>query len=214
MDEADFRLVAAVPESGRDPILFAAEQLALCLQAARGERCPIRVRFIGRDDDHIPPGAALIATLVDDVTSNVQIEDVERQWRGRLTRFRHAGHGRLLLCTLFRSARARETDSDTLERIRRLNQLILELSRTEKTEVVDIDRLLALCGARTLDTDFRCSADLAARLAGHAVTAAILNGEFARELDPAVQQRAAALHGGIRDIGRIYDRYAKERLAS
>lgn len=214
MNEADFRLVAAVPESGRRPILFAAEQLALCLQAAQGKRCPIRVRFIGRDDDHIPAGAALIATLVDDVATSAPIEDVEREWRARVARFRCAGHDRVLLCTVFRSVRDRVGGSDKLERIRRLNQLLLELSRTENAEVVDVDRLLSLCGARTLDTDFSCSTELAARLAGHAVTAAILNGEFAEKLGPAVQQRAAGLHGGIRDIGRIFAHYAKERLAS
>lgn len=209
-DAAPFRIVAAVAESGRAAIVSAAEQLSSCMSQALGARWPVQVQFVGRDDD-ATSGAVFIASPIEDVTGDEAIGQVEDQWRGRIARYREAGHDRILLCTLFRHVAPGPARTETVERIRRLNQLVIVLSRDTGAEIADVDRLLALCGARIAGSDYRCASRASARLAGQAITAAILDGEVSRDLDGAAQQRAIVAHGGVRDIGRLVARHIEER---
>lgn len=208
MSEASpLRMVALVAEQQRPAITAAAEQLSSCIGQAVGQVCQIAVAFAARDETLPPSGFVLVASLVDDVHSGLGMDEVERQWRGRLSRLQNEGYERVMLCTLFRHVGRGDGRSETLERIRRLNQLIVALSHEVGSEIADIDRFLALCGARTLDADYRCSSPRAVQLAGHAITAAILDGEIAGHLSPEAQQRAIALHGGVQNMPQLFARY-------
>lgn len=212
MNEAPaFAIVAAFAEAGRAMIISAAEQLSACMSGVAGSRWPVRLRFIGRDDGAIPSGAVFLSSLIDDVSSGDGLEQVEAKWRVRIARYRQAGHDRILLCSLFRHVAPGNGQADTVERIRRLNQLLILLSRDTGVEIADVDRLLALCGARLMGSDYRCTSQASARLAGQAITAAILDGELEGDLDGTIQQSAIAAHGGVRDIGRLLARHVEER---
>jgi hypothetical protein len=94
-----------------------------------------------------------------------------------------------------------------VERFRRLNLMAIELSRELDFEIVDVDRLLALCGARTIGAEYRGASHAAARLSGHAVAAAILDGDMDAWIDAVQQHRAGTAHGGVRDIRRLIERH-------
>lgn len=177
-------------------IMAAARQLRDCVATAIGNDWPVRVRFESLDVTAIPAGTVLILSLADDMADSAAV-----RWRIRIARCAAAGHRRILLCNLFRHVVGGGQRTDVIERIRRLDRMAIDLSREAGAEIVDIDRLFALCGARALG-----SAAQAAQLAGHAIAAAILEGGLDEHLDPAVQDRATHLHGGVRDIRAIAER--------
>ena len=207
---APFSIVAAFTKHEMGTIRAAAEQLAQCMSGAAGESLRVRVHSIERDAAAIPAGNLFLASLAQDVQSDESLESVEKAWRTRLARVGDAGIDRVVLCTLFRCVAQGPHREKTLERIRRLNQLVVTLSRDLDCEVADVDRLLALCGGRLIGADYRCLGQRAGRLAGQAITAAILDGEMYGYLEPEAQQRAIALHGGVRNMREIMTRHAVE----
>lgn len=206
-----FYIVVALARRGKGTITAAAGQLTRCMSGAAGDSrdVHVHVRAIGRDAATIPVGSVFLASLSDDVESGESLDQVERDWRTRLARVQDAGHDRILLCTLFRCVTGLPGGEKLLERIRRLNQLVVAFSRDLGCEVADVDRLLALCGGRQIGADYRCLSQTAERLAGHAITAAILDGEMSGYLEPNAQQRAIALHGGVLDLRQIMTRHAR-----
>ncbi len=206
------RMVAIVTEAERTAMVAAAEQLSLAVGGAMGTSWPVQLRLALPDEADIPEGAILVSSLLADMADNEPVETVVERWRERIARCRAAGHDRILLCNLFRHVEGRTPA--TIERIRRLNLMAIELSRELGFEIVDIDRLLALCGARTIGADYRGTSHAATRLIGHAVAAAILDGDMDAWIDPAVQHRAGAAHGGVRDIFRLLERHVHVRSAA
>lgn len=213
-EKSPFIVVAMAAESDTPAIKAAAEQLSLCMSRAAGEAVPVKVQFVARDNPTIPAGNVFVAMLTEDVLSGRPIDQVAHDWRARLERVRDGGPDRALLCTLFRRVSGEPRVENTLERIRRLNKLVIDLSRELDSEVVDVDRFLALCGGRTIGADYRCSSQSAARLAAQAITAAILDGDLVCYLPPDTQQRAIALHGGVRDVERILVRHIGREMAA
>lgn len=199
------RIVALTGPPSRAAMVAAAEQLSECVTAAVGHSWPVRLRIEERDGA-VPPGAILVASLLDDMISGEELSAIAARWRERIARCRTAGHERILIANLFRHVAG---DPDAAERIRRLNLLAIELSRELDVEIVDVDRLLSLLGGRTIGSDYRSDSEAAARLTGHAITAAILAGDWSDHLDPDIQQQAAKLHGGLRDVRRLLDRYVR-----
>jgi len=192
------RIVACVGQAERAVPIEGARQLAACVGSAIGAEWPVRMRFIASGETP-PPAIALVTTLIADVASDAPLATVDTRWRESVARWFAAGQQRILLCTLFRSVADPAVRAARIERIRRLNLLAIGLSRDTGVEIVDVDRLFALCGARAIGTDYRCTGPAADGLAGHAIAAAILAGDLGAALDPAVQERAAHALGSVGD---------------
>ena len=163
-------LVAIVPDAERDGIIAAARRLSHCLGDDQAGQ-PVQVRFA--TPDALPPGpsAALILSLRCDPTPHL------------IAAAQAAGHATLLIPTLFRRA-------DEIERIRRLNLHAITLSRALGVQVVDLDRIFALVGARSLIPA------LAEELAAHAIVGAILAAGLDAFASPERQERARLRNGG------------------
>lgn len=204
------RIVAAVGGEGqRAAMLAAGEQFSYCIGTALGADWPVRLRLIGLDDAEIPPGVALIAAPLEDLTSPAPIAATEARWVARIARYRAAGHDRILLCNLFRRAGADAGAVGGIERVRRLNRLAIELSRRLGVEIVDVDRLLGLCGARTIASAEGGGEAATSQLVGHAIAEAMLQGELGGCLEPAVQARASAIHGDSRNVSKLIARFLR-----
>jgi hypothetical protein len=203
------RIIAAIGgESQRDAMVAAAGRLSHSVGLALGADWPVQLQLIGLDDPEIPPGLVIVASPMDDPASNDPLALIEARWIARIGRYRSAGHDRILLCNMFRHIDPQVRPAGGIERIRRLNLLAIRLSREWGVEVVDVDRLLALCGARTVGADYRGGGAAAARLTGHAIANAILQGDMAASLPATAQARASATQGDLRDIPWLIERYA------
>lgn len=200
------RIVAAIQGiEQRDAVLAAGEQLSACMGEALGGDWPIRLRLIQPDETEIPPGMVLVAWVAER-DGQESAAEIEARWRVRIARFRASGHDRILLCNLPRHPGAPAAASEGIERLRRLKRLVIGLSRDLGVEVVDADRLLALCGLRRVAADPRGPAIALAQLAGHAIVDAILQGEMGEGVDAAAQARANRSHGGVRYIPGVVAR--------
>ena len=189
------RLLAAVGDGERPVITAAAEQIVGSVSAVIGTAWPIRLRFIEADAP-AEDGVALVATWIGEAMTATAPDIVETRWRRRIAAWRVSGVPRVLLCTLFRHVDRMDGGPATVEHIRRLNRIAIALSRAAGVEIVDIDRVFAQVGARTLDSDYRMRGPGAAALAGHAIADALLRGDLGDRLDPTVQQSALEMLGG------------------
>ena len=200
------RIVAAiVGDDQRDAMVAGGEQLSDCVGAALGREWPVRLRLIGPDDVDIPSGIVLVASI-DDGAGLEPIAQSAARWVARIERYRSLGHDRVLICNRFRHIGPDARQSE-VERIRRLNRLAIELSRHLSVEVIDADRLLALCGARTLAADVRGAGAATSALVGHAIADAILQGDMAECINADTQAHALAAHGGVCDIPGLIARH-------
>ncbi|MBU1378548.1 MAG: hypothetical protein KKE02_15295 [Alphaproteobacteria bacterium] len=198
-------MIAVEDDAQRDAALAAAAQLSASVGDAIGGEWPIRLRLIGPDDAEIPQGIVLVATIADR-DGHTSIDDLAQRWSVRVERYRAAGHHRVLLCGPVRQAGQASAAPEDLERLRRLKHLVIAFSRQLGTEVVDGDRLLALCGLRRIAADARGGATATAQLVGHAIVDAILDGDLGDCIEAGVQARARDIHGGVRDIPRLMAR--------
>ena len=163
-------LTAIVPDGERDTIVAAARRLSHCLGDDREGR-PVRVRFATAGA--LPPGpsAALILSLRSGPTPDL------------IGAACAAGHATVLIPTLFRR-------TGDIEPIRRLNLGAIELSRTLGAQIVDLDRIFALVGARLL------SPALTEDLTAHAIVGAILAAGLDAFAPPERQEQARLRNGG------------------
>jgi hypothetical protein len=205
MTTAQLTLAATVSDGERPLAIAAARQLSAAVSSALGSEWPVSFIQTGPDDD-VASGSIRIASLVDDVLRDEAIETMTRRWAERIERWSQAGTSRILLSTLFRSVARGHGDDRVIERLRRLNMMALSLSRTTGIEIVDIDRLFAWCGARRLQTDYRCLGPSAAELGGHAIVAAIFAGGLDDVLPAHIQEKAATEHGGLLHLTTIFER--------
>jgi len=187
------RLLAFVTAGERPVIEVAAQRLVGCVSKATGATWPVRLRLL-TPDEAPPPGMAIIASMIGDVAASEP--DSEQAWRSRIARWRSTGDIRILLCTIFRHVDDVAVRPLMVERIRRLNLLAITLSRSEGIEIVDLDRLFALHGARMLGTDYRCIGPDAATIAGVTIAGAVLGGDLDDHLDAALREQAYRIHGG------------------
>lgn len=193
------RLLAVVSPGEQAVLRATAERLVACISAANGTTWPIRLRFLA-PEDVAPSCMALVTSMVADVDRADPIDATATRWRQRVAHWQAAGVSRILMCTPFRHVADRADRPATIERIRRLVLLAIDLSRTTGIEIVDIDQLFTQHGARTLATDYRCTGEAAARLAGHAIAGALLDGDLTTAIDAGLQEKARRIHGGGRNI--------------
>ncbi len=205
MTSETLTVYTVVGEDERPVIIAALQQLSTAVNAALGHDWPITL-VLSDVEGHIGAGSILIASLIEDVQRSEAIEVTMQRWLERIERWSQQGQPRILLPTLFRKLSPVSGDRTTIERLRRLNMMALHLSRRTGIEIVDVDRLFALCGARTLGTDYRCQGAHAAALGGHAIAAAIFAGGLDDFLEARVQEAAAMHHGGAQDIATILQR--------
>ena len=198
-------LYAAMGEQARPLVSAAARQLSAAVGTVLGRPWPVAVDP-SEPAGTAPAGAILIASLIEDVMRKEPIETTTRRWQERIERWSHRGISRILLCTLFRNVSGPVKGEVDIERLRRLDMMALYLSRNEGIEIVDVDRLFAWCGARTLGTDYRCLGPRAAELGGHAMVATIFAGSLDDFLPADVQDAAARQHGGSQDLAAIMQR--------
>jgi hypothetical protein len=204
------RIVAAIEEGEqRDAILAAAGQLSSCMGDALDGDWPLRLRLVGPDDVEVPLGIVLVAWVADR-ESREPLAETEARWRARIARYQALGHHRILLCTLARQAGAPGAAMEGVERLRRLRRLVIGLSRDLGVEIVDADRLLALCGLRRIAADPRGAAAATAQLVGHAIVDAILQGDMGDGVEAMVQAQASKIHGGVRYIPGVVARRLQE----
>ncbi|WP_068078216.1 hypothetical protein [Novosphingobium lentum] len=198
-------LCVAVGDDERPLVVAAARQLAAAVSAALGRTWPVSIERVDPERGNAA-GQIWIASLMDDVSRKEDIDATARRWLARIERWSYPGKPRILLSTLFRHVPPSPGGRITIERLRRLNWMGMYLSRSAGIEIVDIDRLFALCGARALGTDYRCLGPHAAELGGHAIAAAILAGNMDKMIPAPIQEAAARRHGGILDVAAVVQR--------
>ncbi|MBC2665159.1 hypothetical protein H7F51_06485 [Novosphingobium flavum] len=103
----------------------------------------------------------------------------------------------VFVMTVFRGLadRASESGQAMLLRVRRLNLLATELSRAYGAIVVDVDRVIADIGGRSLQTDHRLGGDLAAEVVGHELAMTLAANGLDACVSFEAQERARARLG-------------------
>jgi hypothetical protein len=198
---------AFVDEAERGAVVAAAEQLCECLGAATGQTWSVRLAFrpAGGALTATEPGGLVVASLLPDVArASEPMAAVEARWRAQLSSLPQAA-APPFICTVFRRV-SDDPTGQVLERIRRLNLLAAELSHDTGALVIDIDRVFAHIGARTLKTDYRMAGALAAEAAAHTIVGALLAAGLDDIVSPEVQDKAKAHHGGLMQIGAVVQR--------
>lgn len=215
-------LIEAMVDGAELPALVAAaEQLSERLDAGGGKGWPIDLRAGERDPAAYVPAPSLVVTslLRDAARTGEPLADTERRWRGRLHGLVAGGAAhRVFLCTVFRYVADRAAPGvaprapDVTERIRRLNGMAVELSHDTGVNVVDIDAVFGLVGARALRSDYRMAGPVAAEVAGYAVASSLLlAGGLDDFVPPEVEGRARAGHGGLSGLAEAVNRRLARR---
>jgi hypothetical protein len=107
----------------------------------------------------------------------------------------------IFVCTILRHvARTEEPVSDSALRlhIRRLNLLATEISRESRAYVIDIDRVLADIGARSLQTDHRLVGPSAVEFAAHYMAVTLIGNAFDDVVSYEIQDSAKAVLAACR----------------
>ncbi len=212
-DRTPVAIVALVAADERETILGAARRLSHCLDDAQGgSGWPVRLHFAGPDVLSPGPSAALIASLrADDDLFAAPVEVLAARWAARVAEARAAGHATILMPTLFRHVADAATRPERIERLRRLDLLLVGMSRAQDVQLVDLDRAFALVGARTLGGDYRGQGPLAPAIAAHAIVAALLAAGLDATVPAARQEQAARRNGGREAIAAIVARHLGEQ---
>lgn len=208
------RLLAIVAPCERPAVELGARLAGSYLaQAGAMPPRPIAVTF-GESVSSKGPAApdAVIASLMTELGETLPLPDASARWTSHLGALR--AHGApVFLCTVFRHVTGRGSSpaDETLEAIRRLNLLAIELSHRHGVGVIDIDRAMAHFGARTLRSDFRLAGRGAEVVAGHAIAHALLGYGIDELGDPVLQDKARGMLGGLERVIELLQRLAPPR---
>lgn len=207
----------AVPSENQG-LIAAAEMLSECLgTAVGGTAWPVKleVNAPGAGLAPSPPGVLILSLLHEVEQADEPIAETQRRWDAALQP--HLARGvPLFLRTIFRhiaDAPRDGTQSPMLERIRRLNRMIVGLSHTHGVGVIDIDRSCAHFGARPLQTDWRLGGALAAEVAGHATAWSLLSQGLDEVIEPDHQEKARAKLGSLHQLRALVERRLKRQSA-
>lgn len=201
-------LEAAVSATERAAIGAAQARLADALSFGSGEAWTVDVRWcegiavVGSDASAT---IAIASMQLELARTDEPLPAIEARWRAALARAA-ASVPVVVVCTVLRvvaeptppGAGAAETAS--IERIRRLNRLLLDLSHDVGVRVADIDRALAHLGARTLATDHRLASPAGASAAGWSVALAAIAPALDGIVPPDVQERARKRLGSVSEL--------------
>lgn len=213
-DPAPIRIEAMISQAEGPALKAAAEQLSTCLGSAIKQVWPIQLGLRGAvaDIETADPGAVVVVSPLMDA------ERVDEPWAAAEARWRERAHvlaglgPPLVLCTVFRVVAGRVRLSPggatppVLERIRRLDRLIADLSRETGCYVAEIDRAMAHLGAARLQADYRLASRVAAEVAGHAIVWTLLSGPLDDIVPPEVQEQARAIQGHLTQIETLLRR--------
>jgi hypothetical protein len=120
---------------------------------------------------------------------------VRERWQATLADLTSRPQAPVFLCTLFRQV-AQDAPADvTIERIRRLDLMLVELSHATGAFVIDLDRALAHIGGRVLGADYRLASPAAVSAAAHAIAATLLAAGLDNLVPLAAIDRAKAALG-------------------
>jgi hypothetical protein len=207
----------AVPSENQG-LIAAAEMLSECLGAAVGRAAwPVRleVNAPGAGVAQSPPGVLIVSLLHEVERPDEPIAETQRRWDAALQP--HLAQGApIFLRTIFRHIGEAPGDgrpSPMLERIRRLNRMIVGLSHAHGVGVIDIDRACAHIGGRALQTDWQLGGMLAAEVAGHTTVWSLLSQGLDDLIDPEHQERAKANLGALNQIVPLIERRMKRSQA-
>jgi hypothetical protein len=209
---------AQAVSSENQGLLAAAEQLSECLgTAAGGGTWPVRlqVNAPGADLAASPPSVLIVSLLHEVEHPEEPITETEARWRAACELLLAQG-APVFLRTIFRHVGEPPRDgthSPVLERIRRLNRMVIGLSHAYGVGVIDIDRACAHIGGRALQTDWRLGGMLAAEVAGHTTAWSLLSHGLDEVIDPELQERAKANLGGLHQISALISRRLKRHRA-
>lgn len=233
---ASLLIDAIVSDTERPALVAASEQLRECLGAASGSTWPVAVRFrdsLAAIDAHDRP-TVVIASLLPELALNSEpLAATEARWREQLLSLAPMAIPAVLICTIFRRlanpgadpvatqlanpvpdrppTRPPDSQGPTLERIRRLNMLAIELSHDTGAGIVDIDRMFAHLGARPLATDHRLAGRVAAEVAAYTIVSSIVGFGLDDVISPQIQERAQQFRGDLWDVGRFIERRLGQR---
>ena len=129
-------------------------------------------------------------------------EATETRWRDHLALLQDTG-ATVFVCTIYRHIGGisdPEQRRSTLERVRRLNLMAVNLSHNLGVGVIDLDRAFAERGADILKTDHRLTGRFAAELTGHTVLSALLSMGLDDVLDAGLQETIRTRIGGSLDV--------------
>jgi hypothetical protein len=203
---------AIVDERERPALIAASEQLGKCLgfASAGAVQTRIAIRETIAHIDLCGRPSIVVASLLPEVErTDEPIALTQARWQSDLSALRGRGAEPVFVCTVFRwIARTSNPDQPdarlwTMERIRRLNLLAAELSHDLGVSIIDIDRVFAHFGARTLETDYRLVGAAATEIAAHVIASTILAVGFGDVIPAEVQERARKLQGGMREIAGL-----------
>lgn len=209
---------AAVADVERPVVAALASQLGECLAHVSRDAWRVETRVHG-DIGAFTPGDrthVVVASLHTELACDDAIEAIAARWRERLAMLApHASA--ILLCTIVRRAagalpaRADPAPS-TIERIRRLDLLAVELSHDTGALVADLDRLFAHIGARTLGTDHRLGTPAAVEVAAWAILSTLVAGGTLDDLaGPGATELARGYLGGLHELPRFVQKRLQAR---
>ena len=200
VESAPLRLLGAASAAERALLIDAGRQLVACLGAATGGEVSIELSFAPPAGAPTPEADIVIASLLGDVASDEPVAEVGARWRAWLGGLVQGDPRPIVIGTLFRHVADPAGRRTTTERIRRLNDLAIALSRAHGVEVADIDRAFAMFGSDVVRSDYRCLGPHATLVAGHVIVSAVLATDLSRHLSGAVRDRACAAHGTLADL--------------
>jgi hypothetical protein len=214
-EHATIMLAGEVDDAERAALNSAAAQLSECLSGAGKEAYPVSVQFSAPYGSSVTTPTAVMLSLLPEVRhTNEPIGECDRRWRDRLIRLQSSGVP-LFVLNVFRHVRERNREGDIapiLERIRRLDRMAADLSHDFGVGIIDIDQAFANVGGRILDTDYRLTGPLAARLAGHTIARTLLSFGLDDAIDPELQERASTMLGDLERVTIEFERKFIQRL--
>ncbi len=178
-------IAGALTENEASALMLAVEQMRQLFVRAGQTEWKIDCRL-----DLEEPAAICIISLLGEVDgARDPIDDVRRRLAKTIAGLTASGTG-VFLCTIFRAC---EHDAPTIERIRRLNLLVAELSHDLDVGVIDFDRMLADIGARPLQTSYHLEGGGARDIAAYTIVKTLLaEGAFDDLIPAETLERARA----------------------
>jgi hypothetical protein len=172
---------ALVNAAERSAIRMAADRLSACLARAADFPWVVDCAFptsLAELNRSVEP-AIVITSLLNEVDAIDETwSEIEFRLRSVYQELSDDGRFIVFICTVLRHISAGESPDRVMARrirIRKLNLLAAELSRTTGAFVIDLDRDLADIGAQALETDYRLKGRFAADAAGKSIAATLLS---------------------------------------
>lgn len=207
-DQVHIPLRAVVAENEKAAVKLAAAQLERALGEAANAPVTISCEFGVPEEDLVKAeaGSIVVTSLLPDAIDHhrpwIAVAERLQAFYDRLA----AGEGAsVFICTVFRHVPTGEDTEEALLRrirIRRLNFLAAELSRSTGAYVIDIDRSLADIGARNLETDYLLTGSYGQEAAAKFIALAILSAGLDAYVPFEIQDvaRAAIARSAVKTV--------------